>query len=185
MVHGPFQFLCETNEINKSILRGSCYPNPQEGIPTGTGNSKPAYFPMWFLDQNVISWGNTIKCVLYVLWSRDSNKNSNDVSPTVGGWSHRRLSPLCSNQSFTIRLVQLSPHQFLIHGSNLANPTTYPWSNRINFISIPPKLSPLERQYIPVSILTYSWYHQNNRFPWCNTWVFVTDIIDDIKSWCG
>ena len=179
MFHLPFQFLRGTIYRNKSIIRGSCYTNPQKGITTGTVNRNPTFFAIFFLHKKIIIQRTTIKCFLYGRWSCDSNKKFNSVSDADGCGTHRRLSPLCSNQSFALILVKISLHQVLIHGSNLANLTTATWSKGTNYkwfrpLIIPPKLLPLERPYIPDSIIHVPamWITWKINYPlictWCN-----------------
>ena len=64
MIHGPFQFLRETISINNAIIRGSCSPNPQQGIRTGTVSIKSESLPICFLNENFIRQVTTITCDL-------------------------------------------------------------------------------------------------------------------------
>ena len=59
-VQGPLKLLQEKTGRNKEIIRGSCSPNPQNGIPTVTVNSKSDSFPIYLLHKNVIiQWTTT------------------------------------------------------------------------------------------------------------------------------
>ena len=63
MVHGPLHFLRKTIGRNRAIMRGSCSPNPQQGIPKGTVNYKSSSsFPILFLHEHVIIQGSTLTC---------------------------------------------------------------------------------------------------------------------------
>ena len=53
-VQYPLQLQQETTGRNKAIIRGSCSPNPQNGIPVVTVNSKSASFPICFIHRKVI-----------------------------------------------------------------------------------------------------------------------------------
>ena len=47
IVQGPLQLMQYTTGRTKAIIRDSCYPNTQNGIPTVTVNSKSASFPIF------------------------------------------------------------------------------------------------------------------------------------------
>ena len=104
-----------------SIIRGLCYPHPQNGIPTGTVNSKYAFFPSVYSTKLPLIKepppGETCKGTKAVL-----------LVTTLMSF----LPPFCSNRLLELFLSNIFSHHNLIHDSTPVDISTYPWFKRKN-----------------------------------------------------
>ena len=129
--HGTLHYLRDTIRINKATIRGSCYSNPQKGMPTVIVNNRSASFPVCLLHKNSIKRDITTIFVLYGLLIRASNSKSKAVSIDGDKKVHNILSPLFSSSKhpMTSRGFKNSPHQDCNQGARVSDISVAPFPN--------------------------------------------------------